>query len=200
MKALGRGAGQQRPFSRATASIPEPSSWVWETFFYSEVSGLPTKEYLSRTVLPRPRDIVYFYNAAVGRAIDRRNERVLEGDFLSAEETYSRYAYEALLVENGVTIPEMEDALFGFLGCNHVLRVKDAQLAIGSAGVVEHRIRPILDKLISMSFLGIEIKPGVFHFPEVGSDFQRSVRLPFSSHPGMTRGLRFIQLLKLLGS
>ena len=35
-------------------------------------------------------------------------------DILSAEEEYSQYAYEALLVENGVTIPEMREALLSF--------------------------------------------------------------------------------------
>lgn len=150
---------------------------LWSQFFCAEVSGVPTKEFLATVVLPRPRDIVYFCNAAVGRAIDRRNDKVLEEDFLAAQETYSRYAYEALLVENGVTIPEMEDALFGFLGLNHILSVKDAQAAIASGGVADHRILPILDKLISMSFLGIEINHEVFHFPEAGSDHTRSTKL-----------------------
>lgn len=158
---------------------------LWSRFFCSEVSGVSTKKFLSTVVLPRPRDIVYFCNAAVGRAIDRRHEKVLEEDFIAAQETYSRYAYEALLVENGVTIPEMEDALFGFLGLPHTLTTKDAFSAIASAGIPDNRTRPILDKPISMSFLGIETQPEVFHYPEAGSDYVRSTKLASLLQPSV---------------
>lgn len=150
---------------------------LWNQFFCDEVQGTPLKEYLGKVILPRPRDIVYFCNAAVSRAIDRRNEKVTSNDFLAAEETYSRYAYEALLVENGVTIPEMEDALFGFLGSDHIITVSRALTAMEDAGVDENRLEPLLNKLISMSFLGLEIRHETFHFPEAGTDFKRSKKM-----------------------
>ncbi len=153
------------------------SEELWTQYFCGTVSGIGVKEYLGKVVLPRPRDIVYFCNAAVGRAIDRRHERVEEDDFLAAEETYSRYAYEALLVENGVTIPEMEEALFGFLGCRHILSVGEAKRAILNAGVADSRVDALLRKLVSMSFLGIETRQGEFTYPEAGIDLKRSMKL-----------------------
>ena len=57
---------------------PEDARELWETYLASEVAGEPTAEYLLRVTLPRPRDIVYFCNAAVARAVDRLHDRVLE--------------------------------------------------------------------------------------------------------------------------
>ena len=98
-------------------NIPE----LWGGVFPEKVEGVPTPEYLMKVILPRPRDLVYFSNAAISRAIDRRHGTVLESDVVAAIETYSQYAYEALLVENGITIPEMEELLFSFLGNEAVI-------------------------------------------------------------------------------
>ncbi|GAA1874622.1 hypothetical protein GCM10009715_21770 [Paeniglutamicibacter psychrophenolicus] len=165
---------------------------LWNRFFCSEVQGMPIKKYLGTVILPRPRDIVYFCNAAVSRAIDRRNDKVLSEDFLSAEETYSRYAYEALLVENGVTIPEMEEALFGFLGSERIISVDQALTAMNEAGVAENRVDTLLNKLVSMSFIGLEIRPDTFHFPEAGTDFKRSEKM--ATLYQATRGLQRLKI------
>lgn len=179
---------------RFLASQPgtSDSNELWDRYFSADVKGMPTPEYISRLVLPRPRDIVYFCNSAIGRAIDRRHERVMEEDFLAAEETYSRYAYEALLVENGVTVPEMEDALYGFLGSSEILTTDRAEAAMCEAGIAPERCSTLLSKLISMSFLGMEIKTDEFHFPEAGTDFKRSDRLASLVH--VDRGSRRLRI------
>lgn len=149
---------------------PGHVSELWETYFCPTVGELPTAEYLTKITLPRPRDVVFFCNAAVGKAIDRGHTRVEATDFTAAEEVYSQYAYEALLVENGVTIPEMEDALLSFIDSTAIATAGIRQEELLRAGLEVDRIEPVLDKLLSMSFFGIETSEGVFAYPEVGSD------------------------------
>ena len=147
---------------------------LWNTYFCPEVDGQPTREYITSVVLPRPRDVVYFCNMAVGRALDRRHDRVEAEDFRSAEETYSQYAYEALLVENGVTIPEMKDALLGFLDAPSIITRPEINACLDLTDLPSERYESIVTKLILASFLGLEIKPRNFSFPEVGSDMRRA--------------------------
>ena len=160
--------------SAGSAGSTRKPSELWNKFFCSEVGGKPTKEYVTSVVLPRPRDIVYFCNAAVGRALDRRHDRVEEDDFWAAEETYSQYAYEALLVENGVTIPEMKDALLGFLEAPALITRRQIEGCLELAGLPPERYGDILAKLVLVSFLGLETKPDTFSFPEVGSGMMRA--------------------------
>ncbi|MEV4466377.1 hypothetical protein AB0J51_22485 [Micromonospora echinofusca] len=156
---------------------PQRASELWTKIFCEQVQGVPIKDYITSVVLPRPRDIVFFCNAAVGRAIDRRHERVEESDFLSAEGIYSQYAYEALLVENGVTIPEMQDALFGFLGAKSVMTRAEALAAIAEAGFQLDRREHVLEKLIGVSFFGIEVARDRFVYPDVGTSMARAQAL-----------------------
>ncbi|MET8865819.1 hypothetical protein ABZW11_23020 [Nonomuraea sp. NPDC004580] len=147
---------------------------LWENYFCQEVEGVPTRAYITSVVLPRPRDIVYFCNEAVGRAIDRHHSRVEPADFLSAEETYSQYAYEALLVENGITIPEMEDALLGFLDSPEIITREEIFASFNTAGLSSETHEYVLKKLVSVSFLGLEIRHGVFTYPDVGSSMKKA--------------------------
>jgi hypothetical protein len=148
---------------------------LWENYFCREVDGTPLQDFLKKVTLPRPRDIVFFCNSAVGRAIDRGHDRVLEEDFVSALSDYSQYAYEALLVENGVTVPEMEDALLGFLDASEVATYSERVESLRGAGIAESRVDVLIQKLISMSFLGLEVRPSVFVYPEVGTAMSAAI-------------------------
>lgn len=158
----------------ASDAVPSDVSELWQDYFCESVRGVPTDRYLVETVLPRPRDLVYLCNAAVGHAIDRQHDRVREEDFLSAEQTYSQYAYDALLVENGVTIPEIRDGLLGFLGAPTVMSTDDALGALKSAGIGEERLGPLFDKLVSASFFGLETHKNHFAYPEVGTELAKA--------------------------
>lgn len=151
--------------------------------FCQDVGGLPTEQYFARLVLPRPRDLVYLANAAISRAIDRRHDQVLEEDLLAATETYSQYAYEALLVENGITIPELEEVLFSFLGGPATLNRSQITARFVEARLPQAKYESVLTRLVEMSFLGVQTGPDEFQYPEVGSGFSRSVALARRHEP-----------------
>lgn len=153
----------------------ERRSRMWQDYFCSEVRGVPIREFITTSVLPRPRDIVFFCNAALGRAVDRNHSIVEEGDWLAASEEYSQYAYEALLVENGVTIPEMQNSLLGFYDSPSIDSVANRLRRLTEiAGLSVERARVVIDKLVAMSFFGLEIAIGHFEYPEVGTQLDRA--------------------------
>ena len=103
---------------RPPGTAPEE---LWNRFFCPTVKGIDTREYLLSHVLPRPRDMVYISNAAIGNAVNSRHEIVEEDDILSAELNYSQFAYEALLVENGITVQKLDEVLLEFMASDSVL-------------------------------------------------------------------------------
>jgi hypothetical protein len=152
------------------SGVASDAETLWSEVFCREIEGEETQSFLSRVVLPRPRDMVFMCNAAVGRAIDRDHTTVEATDFLSARETYSQYAFEALLVENGVTIPELEKSLLAFIDADQVATWQERCAALVEAGVPTSDHERIIAKLVSMSFFGVEVKEGIFTYPEVGSE------------------------------
>lgn len=167
----------------ASELAPPSIDRLWSDYFVTQIQATPAREFIARATLPRPRDLVYFCNAAVGWAIDRGHQRVEESDFASAIETYSQYAYEALLVENGVTIPEMEEALLAFLGAPSIAPASDRRRALVDAGLTGADVERLLEKLFSTSFFGVEVAAGQFAFPEVGTPATKSAALAARLQP-----------------
>ena len=156
---------------------------LWSNVICPTVDDVPAKEYILSVVLPRPRDIVYFCNLAITRAIDRRHGKVDEDDIKTAEEEYSQYAYEALLVEDGVTVPEMEDALLTFLGAPQIQTRASVISKLEGQPLLAGRADALVNKLIDMSFLGVETKPEVFENPAVGSTMKRALEMATRLQP-----------------
>lgn len=139
---------------------------LWRRFFVTAVDGIDTKNWILARILPRPRDIIYFCNAAVTNAVNAKHGRVEVDDLESAARYYSAFALEALLVENGLTIPEMEDVLFEFAGGASTLSPDEVREAIGRTGLNPSMVDQAITRLWEMSFLGWEIQPDEFAFAE----------------------------------
>ena len=52
------------------------SDVLWKQYFCPTVNGMSTREYITRAILKRPRDIIFLVNAAVTTAINRRHTRI----------------------------------------------------------------------------------------------------------------------------
>jgi hypothetical protein len=146
---------------------------LWGRFFCPTVMGMETKEYLLSHVLPRPRDMVYLCNAAVMSAVNSRHDIVEEEDIRAAEKTYSQFAYEALLVENGITVQQFEDVLLEFMGSDAVFPSSAARANIRLARIPEETIDAVIDRLKAMSFLGLEVGADKFAYIEGEADSRR---------------------------
>lgn len=151
--------------------------YMWEHYFCPTVRGRATKDYVAQVILPRPRDMVYFIKSAVSFAVNRAHAQVFETDILDAEREYSLYAMESILVENGVTVPELEAALVEFAGARAVVSEGDALGFIAGAGIEESRRPQVIEHLIKLTFLAFEVEDGKFEFSDDLKEFRRNLVL-----------------------
>lgn len=146
---------------------------LWERFFCPTVKGLDTRQYLLSHVLPRPRDMVYICNAAIMSAVNSRHDIIAEDDILSAEKNYSQFAYEALLVENGITVSQLDYVLLEFMDSDSVLPASAVRANLSLAGIEADKAEYVIARLKAMSFLGVETAPNKFQYFEGEADSRR---------------------------
>lgn len=151
---------------RAPRGDEVDSKELWEKFFEPTVSGLPIPDYITQRILPRPRDIVYFCNAAITNAINAGHNTVTEIDIRSAEKAYSQFAIEALRVENGITLEQFEDVIFEFVGGLPILSKKEVEATIERAGIPKSKVEAVIDQLTLLAFFGVEAREGEFRYCE----------------------------------
>lgn len=160
---------------------------MWQEVFASEVRGLPTRDYFLWRTLPRPRDFIYFANAALTTAINRKHQSIQEGDVTFAESQYSKFAIDALLVESEAQGFDLEAILYEFAGLGstissdqleQVLAISDDPLAVRAW-------------LIRSSFLGLEIDDGAFVHIEGETAAKRKLKVAERLASRLGRPLRF---------
>jgi hypothetical protein len=114
---------------------------LWQRYFCPFVKGVPARKYILDHILPRPGDLVFFINAAVATAINRKHTFVQEADIFAAEKQYSQYAIEAISVEDGVTVSTLENVFYEFVGSNSCLTYHEVKECLSRASVPHENIR-----------------------------------------------------------
>jgi hypothetical protein len=156
--------------ARDGAASPEE---LWEQYFVPRIGLVPTRDHILNRILPRPRDLVYFCNAAITTAINRRHDRIEPEDILEAEKIYSQFAFEALLVEDEAIGVPLETILYEFAGLTPLLSEGDLTGILDGAQVpLEERVRAI--DLRVLSFLGLETRDGEFAYSDDPREMQLS--------------------------
>jgi hypothetical protein len=146
---------------------------MWDEVFDTEVRGLPTRDYFLWRTLPRPRDFIYFANASLTTAINRKHSVISAADITMAEKQYSRFAIEALLVESEAEGFDLEEALYEFAGVDSTMTVDELDALLGDY----ENANDIRDWLIRTSFLGIEVKSGEFIHVEGEKESRRQLKV-----------------------
>lgn len=142
--------------------------------FPEQVVGVTPEEFILRTALPRPRDIIHLVRSAVSSAINRGHQRVQPEDLLSAREQYSGYAFDSILKEDDPTKGKLESVLYQFAGPSKIVDRKEIETIFASAGVDECDANYYLDLLCDISFLGIESRDA-FRY-SINEEERRSLR------------------------
>ena len=150
---------------------------LWNQYFCPTVNGISTREYITRTILKRPRDIIFFVNAAVTTAVNRRRTRIEETDILEAEKQYSQYAFDSVKVENTLPDINLEDVIFEFVGMPAILTKSEVLGTLQSAGISEEMIESTIDVLCDLTFLGLETKEDEFDFTDVPEESRKNKML-----------------------
>ncbi|MFG1737694.1 P-loop ATPase, Sll1717 family [Micromonospora chalcea] len=146
---------------------------LWEHAFVPQVKNMPTREYLLSRVQPRPRDLVFFANAALLRASNAKHEQVEEKDLLEAEAEYSSFAFLALLVEGVAAKIDLERVLYEFAGEKSI--ITEARLGrilkeVKDLGSKEY----LISTLRRLGFLGIETSDKYFDFGGTEGEMRRA--------------------------
>ena len=160
---------------------------MWQEVFAAEVRGLPTRDYFLWRALPRPRDLIYFANAALTTAINRRHHMIESSDIVFAERQYSKFAIDALLVESEAEPFDLEELLFEFAGVDSTLPGHELEALLSAA---ESPI-DVCQWLIRTSFLGIEVRPGEFIHVEGETAAKRKLKVAERNASNGGKDVRF---------
>jgi uncharacterized protein YihD (DUF1040 family) len=132
----------------------------WSKYVVQRVNGMGTKKFIISCILPRPRDLIFFLNSAKSKAVSRGHAMIIEDDFISAYNEYSAWVFQSILVENGITINQMESFLYNslgescFLSRNRIIELME----ISGIQSDEQSVEYFIDFLCSLSFLGREVR------------------------------------------
>ena len=100
---------------------------IWAELFPTEVVGVPCSEFILRTVLPRPRDLIHIVKVAINNAMNRGHQRVQQDDFLLARKQYSQYAFDSILKEDDPSKGKLEAVLYQFAGAGKRLTRREIE-------------------------------------------------------------------------
>lgn len=141
---------------RIDASFPEERLY-WPDILHEEFPYDALKEFIAKSVLYRPRDLIYFFSRVIYYA-NRRKARAIEiRDLSQAAKDYSDYAFRSLAAEWFSQIPNVEDLLLEFLGGRSELSYDALRDILLKAGVVVHNIDEAVRFLVESQFLGISV-------------------------------------------
>jgi hypothetical protein len=160
---------------------------MWDDLFDPEVRGLKTRDYFLWRTLPRPRDFVFFANAALTTAINRKHDRISAADIVHAESAYSQFAVEALLVESEAERFDLEDALYGFAGTSATIN----ELELRALLLSDPQAPAIEAWLVRSGFLGVEVRPGEFKHVEGDTAAKRQLTIAKRFAVNSDKSLRF---------
>jgi hypothetical protein len=147
---------------------------LWTKYFCDSVDGMPIVDWMLRTCLPRPRDILYLLKAAIDHAVGLRHPQVETEDLKAAEREYSVFAFEAALVEGHERVPAIEDVLLAFAGASTDLSAEEVTETLTGAGIKINEMRRVIEVLEQLSFLGVIVGDGKVVFPDSGRDMRKA--------------------------
>jgi hypothetical protein len=149
-------------FMKSELDLEAPEQ-IWQRLFTATVRNRTTRQYLSDTVLPRPRDLLYLVKTALQFAINRGHGRIEEEDLLSAELEYSHFALNSILAENAGQVENLEKLLAQFSLSSEIITELDLLAYIERANVRE-KPSDVVDFLCELAFLGVEVEHNRFEY------------------------------------
>ena len=128
----------------------------WKLYIVDNIDNKPIKEYIHERILPRPRDIIYYFKIAKDLAVSKRHELIMRDDLVQAYSEYSNWVFKSILVENGITINQMSDFMYTLMGCNRILSKSEIIKCAENVGI-KVKEEEFIDHLAELSLLGREV-------------------------------------------
>jgi len=176
-------------FMKSGTDIKFPAE-VWSRFFVPTVQGIPTWQYIALRILPRPRDLIYLVKSALQFAVNRGRTVVEERDIVDGERQYSRFALDALIVESGARIPNVEDLLLHFVQSSEVITDSGISERLVAADVPSSELENIIMLFGELTFIGFEVSPNRFDFMYDEQDARKILMMARKTADETTNGTR----------
>jgi hypothetical protein len=167
---------------RFVASFPDEefqgNDW-WTEMFSERMRDGVAQRRIDRCVLPRPRDFLVFVRHAVSTALRRNHEAIEAADITTAAERYSEWVVQSILVENGVSIAQLEDLLAMLIGHSSEISWDEIRQVLAEVGIPEDKFQYVVQHLAYLSFWGLETAEGQFRYPVSRDEVERFERMSF---------------------
>ncbi|MEY4569022.1 MAG: hypothetical protein RLZZ398_461 [Verrucomicrobiota bacterium] len=139
--------------SSETMSIDQ----LWKKYFAESVGSRMLFDHIFSIIILRPRDLLVYLRASLAVAVNRRNARVDADDITAAEQAYSEFAYNSLIVETKHYFPKIEDFTSALMGRSFEIREDEIEGNLRQLDVEDRD--SIIRLLLLNSFLQIPL-PG----------------------------------------
>lgn len=135
----------------------------WDNYIVKEVDNIPIKSYIYDRIIPRPRDLIFFFREAREAAIQRGHTIIDSDDVIKAYAKYSAWVFTSVIVENGITIEQMENFLYTFVGSSHIITKLEIIENITKSDI-QLDVDYFISHLVSLSIVGRETHTNEFSF------------------------------------
>jgi hypothetical protein len=171
----------------------------WLKYFPLKIEETPITTYLVNRTLKRPRDIIQFCNLCRDNAALNENVTISENDVLKAEDIYSNWKLNDLMVEWKINYPFLNDLFIIFSNSSYIIyRCRFSKLFAQIKPALETRYKEfntfftedsVLNILYSVGFLGIERngKKSYYYEDPQTVEFKDNV---FLVHPAFRNALK----------
>lgn len=145
---------------------------LWTYYVAETVEDEPVRDYIYNRILPRPRDLIFFFNEAKNLAA-RRGHNLIEAEDIRSVyyDRYSSWLFSSIVAEGELAIGKMREFMYELVGIVNVIDKKILYSVSTSAGVSfnnepisEGNIDTFIDYLTSISLIGREVEEGVFEY------------------------------------
>ena len=145
----------------------EDDETIWSAVFPDTIQGLNSSDYILSRVLPRPRDVLGFCQAAIDQAQLNGHPSVSEQDILDGELKFANSFGKLLTAEFRGLYPSLEEVLFEFAGVPAVMQwtefeeyakeAIDKQKSVLTEWVGDYGLSPIsvADTLFQIGVIGL---------------------------------------------
>jgi len=146
---------------------------IWKTYFCPTVGGIETKDFIIQNIIPRPRDIIYVVRTALANAVNHKHKVIEEVDIVDAQKKYSQYALDSLLVENGISLENLENLIYEFIGMSEIVNENEIRSIMKKCLIPLEKEKTMLDFLCDRTFIGREVNSDVFEFQYNNDDSKK---------------------------
>lgn len=138
----------------------------WETLIVKSVNGVSIRKFILSNLIPRPRDIIFFFNSAKNIAVSRGHTIIEETDVVKAYEEYSNWVFKSIIVENGITMSQMHSFLYNLMGEKIIINKERLIEIVKMSGISSDdlTVEYFIDRLVALSLLGREVRANDFEF------------------------------------